>query len=144
MSAVRAARHSQIWINHPVQGLRDLKLGLDQDWWLHVLVNPRENDVITTERERQRNLDEKTWLCIRGDMCHSRAVIEKKNPLNFTKSEITGCLATGNTHIYSRMGPLPQHLTTFVDGHRQNCQSSTTKGNRLASVLPFSSQSSFF
>lgn len=78
MSAVRAAQHSQIWINHPVQGLRDLELGLDQDWWLHVLVNPRENDVITTERERQRNLDEKTWLCTRGDMCHSRAVIEEK------------------------------------------------------------------
>lgn len=56
VSAVHAAQHSQIWINHPVQGLRDLELGLDQDWWLHGLVNPTENDVITTERERQRNL----------------------------------------------------------------------------------------
>lgn len=83
MSAVRAARHSRIWINHPVQGLRDLEVGLDQDWWLHVLVNPKENDVITTERERQRNLDEKIWLCIRGGMCHSRAVIEKNKPNQF-------------------------------------------------------------
>lgn len=41
-------------LSTPPPGLRDLEVGLDQDWWLHVLVNPSENDVITTERDRQK------------------------------------------------------------------------------------------
>lgn len=67
-----------------------MELGLDRDWWLHVLVNPSKNDVITTERDRQRNLNVKTWLCVGCDVpCAIQELLLRKKNLKFTKSEIT-------------------------------------------------------
>lgn len=50
-------------------GLRDLDLGLDQDWWLHVLVNPKENDVITTEREKDKEILMRRHGCVLEVTC---------------------------------------------------------------------------
>lgn len=92
----------------------------NQDWWLSVLENPTENDVITTERDRQRNLDEKTWLCVSDVMCNvscRRCYWREKKPLTLlTHSVISniGCLATGNTYISSRTGPLFRHVCSSV------------------------------
>lgn len=75
-----------------------------------MLVNPSDNDVITTKRDRQRNLDEKTHLCVR---CDTTCVIQELllkgegGGLISTNSVINniGCLATGNTYISSRADP---------------------------------------
>lgn len=102
-----------------------------------MLVNPSENDVIPTERDRQRNLDEKTWLCVRCDM--PRVIRElllkgKKHSILLTHSVLNtlGCLATGNTYISSRTGPLFRHVCSSVTS--PNSVRATIKNDSLWSA----------
>lgn len=107
----------------PKSSLNALRKGLRDFWkwvwnrtWrggLHMLVNPSDNDVITTERERDKE------ILMRRHACDMPCVIQegkKNNSILPSHSGINnmGCLATGNTYISSRTGPLYCHVCSFA------------------------------